>query len=264
PELLIGESTARQLLAEAGVDLDQLKRSFDARERINVATGLQVRVRAGLAYDSVATANVVGYFPAADRETEGDRILVTASYGGPFLQEGLTYPGMDDDVSSVAVLMEVARLWNELGFTPKRTVVFAALNDGGGRYLVHHPVFPASVSDIWTMVTLQGVGPGGPDLARREAGGGLANAFDQSARRFGVRADELDNWRFFFTGGSERLGYVSSDQAYSGLAVVWSGDGDHAGSVSASSPGSLDELDQDSLAEIGQAVAHYLMVLSSR
>ncbi|MCP4591271.1 MAG: hypothetical protein GY842_11025, partial [bacterium] len=130
PELLIGESTARQLLAEAGLDLDQLKRSFDARERINVATGLQVRVRAGLAYDSVATANVVGYFPAADRETEGDRILVTASYGGPFLQEGMTYPGMDEDVSSVAVLMEVARLWNELGFTPKRTVVFAALNDG--------------------------------------------------------------------------------------------------------------------------------------
>jgi hypothetical protein len=210
----------------------------------------------------VATANVVGYFPAADRDTEGDRILVAASYGGPFLQEGLAYPGMDDDVSSVAVLMEVARLWRDLGFTPKRTVVFAALNDGGGRYLIHHPIFPANVSDIWTLVMLQGAGTGGPSLARREAGGGLANAFDQSARRFGVRTQELNKWRFFYSGGSERLGFVSSDQAYSGLAVVWSVDGDAAASASSADP--LDGLDQDSLAEVGQTVAHYLMVLSSR
>ena len=265
PALLVGESAARQLLAEAGLDLDRLKRSLEAKERINVPTGLQVRVGAGLAYDRVATANVVGYFPAADKDTEGDRILVATSYGGPFLQEGMAYPGMDDDVSGVAVMLEAARLWQDLGFEPKRTVVFAAFNDGGGRYFVHHPIFPASVSDTWTAVVLQGVGESGPRLSRREAGGGLARAFDQSARRFGMRTEELEKWRFFFTGGAERMGYVSSDRSYSGLAVIWSGNGSpDAFTSSRPSSDPPDDLDQDPLAETGRAVAHYLMVLSSR
>lgn len=257
PELLISESAAQQLLEEAGLNLNRLKRSLDAKERINVPTGLRVRVRAGLTYDQVATANVVGYFPAADRETEGDRILVSALYSGPPLQEGVAFSDTTDNASGVAVMLEVARLWQDLGFEPKRTVVFAAFNEGGGRHFAHYPIIPVKVSDTWTAVVLQGAGDNGPRLARQEAGAGLARAFDQSARRFGIRPEELGKWRFFFTSGSERLDYVSTDQAYSGLVVVWP-EGDVFDV-------SLDEPDRrDSLAEIGQTVAHYLMVLSSR
>jgi hypothetical protein len=257
PELLIGESAARQLLEEAGLNLDRLKRSLDARERINVPTGLRVRVRAGLAYDQVATANVIGYFPAADRETEGDRILVSALYSGPPLQEGVAFSDVTDNGSGVAVMLEVARLWQDLGFEPKRTVVFAAFNEGGGRHFAHYPIIPAKVSDTWTAVILQGAGDSGPILARHEAGAGLARAFDQSARRFGIQPEELKKWRFFFTSGSERLDYISTDQAYSGLVVVWP-----EGHISGVSFKEQDR--RDSLAQIGQTVAHYLMVLSSR
>jgi peptide/nickel transport system permease protein len=259
PALLIGESAAQQLLTEAGLDLGELQAALGAGERINLPTGLQVRVRAGLAYEEVPAVNVVGYFPAADRSTEGDRILLTATYGGPSSQASVVSPRADHNVSGVAVMLEVARLWRDLGFEPKRTVVFAAFDEGGGKHFIHNPIIPTGVSDTWTAVTLHRVGEGQPRLARREIGSGLARAFDQSARRFGVRTEELDEWRFFFTGGSERIGYVTSDASYAGLAVVRPED-----DLFGVPTDGLDQSDPELLAEAGRTVAHYLMVLSSR
>ena len=259
PNLLVGESVARQLLQEAGLALDELGEALEAGERIKVETDLRVRVGVGLAYEEVPAANVVGYLPAADRRTEGDRILVAAPYTGPSPQGGVIYPGADENASGVGVMLEVARLWRDLGFEPKRTVVFVAFDAGGGNYFASHPAMPATKpSDTWTVVILQGIGAGGPRLARREAGSGLARAFDQSARRFDVRTEELDEWRFFFV-DSPGTSYIRADLSYSGLAVDRPGDG-----LSGTPSDTLDHLDPKLLEEAGQTVAHYLMVLSSR
>ena len=254
PTLLIGESAARQLLAEAGLDLDELRAALEAGERIDLETGLRVRVEVGLTYEEVSGANVVGYFPATDIRTQGERILVLATYTGPSPQEGVIFPGADDNASGVAVMLEVARLWRDLGFEPKRTVVFAALDTNGGFHFVNYSVFPTGFEDAWTTVILGGIGAGGPQLARIESGIGLARTFDQSARRFGVHTEELEDRRFFFTSR-----YGSVDQAYSGLVVVRPGD-----DLSGTPADTLDHLDPELLAQAGQTVAHYLMVLSSR
>jgi len=259
PNLLISESAARQLLAEAGLDLDELRAAREAGQRIELETGLRVQVKAGLAYEDVSAANVVGYFPAADITTQGDRILVAATYTGPPKREEVIYPGADEDGSGVAVILEVARLWRDLEFEPKRTVVFAAFDESGGEHFVNHPILPTSPSDTWTSVILQGVGAGEPRLAQMEAGSGLARAFDQSARRFGVRTEEMEDWQFFFTSGPRRSGRVSSDTSYSGLAVTRPGD-----DLSGTPADTLDHLDPELLAEAGRTMAHYLMVLSSR
>jgi peptide/nickel transport system permease protein len=272
PNLLVGESAARQLLAEAGQDLDKLRAALQAGERIELHTGLRVRVQAGLTYEEVATANVIGYLPAADGATQGERVLVTAAYGGPASWQGRVCARSDGHASGVAVMLEVARLWRDMGFQPRRTVVFAAFDVGGGEYFVHHPVLPISTSDTWTAVTLQRLGTGGSHLARQEAGEGLARIFDRSARRFGVRTEELEGWTFFFTGGSERLGSVRADASYTGLAVVRPGADTGNTPVPSNAPqtrscavsGEPADLDQGLLAAAGQTVAHYLMVLSSR
>jgi len=258
PNLLIGESAARELLAAAGLDLDDLRAALEAGERIKLETGIRVRVESGLVYEDVSASNVVGYLPAGDRDTEGDRILVAASYSGPVPQGGVIYPGADEGASDVAVLLEVARLWRDLEFIPKRTVVFAALDAGGGNYFVNHPPIPVTTSDTWTAVILQGVGAGEPELSRMEVGSGLARAFDQSARRLGVHTEELQEWRFFFVSGygSSR---VTSDVSYSGLAVTRVGD-----ELSGTPADTLDHVDPELLAEAGRTVAHYLMVLSAR
>ncbi len=253
PNLLIGETAARQLLAEAGLDLDELRESLTSGERLKVETGMRVRVNVGLIYEEVAGANVIGYFPATDITTSGERILLAASYTGPSLPEGVVYPGADDNASGVAVMLEVARLWRDLGFEPKRTVVFAAFDERGDNYFVNHPVFPTDPSDAWTVILLDGVGAGEARLSRLEAGSGLARAFDQSARRFGVRTQQLDRWQFFFDDGGR------GDLTYSGIAVTRPGD-----DLSGSPDDTLDHLDPQLLAETGRTVAHYLMVLSSR
>jgi hypothetical protein len=268
-DLRIGETAARQLLAEAGLDLDELLDELKEGKPIKVETGLRVRVNAGLFYEEVSGANVIGYIPAADITTSGERILVAASYTGPYppqlsLQGGETgeavvYPGADDNASGVAVMLEVARLLHDLGFEPKRTIVFAAFDEKGENYFVNHPVFPVDSSDAWTAVILQGVGAGEPKLGRIEAGAGLARAFDQSARRFGVRTKDLDIWQFFFGVDSWGAGTGRGDLSYSGLAVVRPGD-----DLSDTPLDTLDHLDPELLSETGQTVAHYLMVLSSR
>ncbi|MEE9615415.1 MAG: ABC transporter permease subunit [Anaerolineae bacterium] len=261
PNLLIGESSVRQMLAEVGVDMEELQAKMEAGEQVVLHTGLQVRLTYGLVYEEVPATNVVGYIPGLDMESRGERILVAATYTGPPPQDGAIFPGADENASGVAVMLETARLMHDLEFVPKRTVVFAALDEMGGSEFVIFPALSTSRSDIWTVVILHGVGAGEPRLARLEAGSGLARAFDQGARRFGARTEKLDEWRFFFVSNYSRLrrGDPRAHDSYQGVAVTRLGD-----DLSGTPVDTLDHLDPELLAEAGQTVAHYLMVLSSR
>ena len=261
PILLIGESAARQVLAQVGVDLEDLQARMEAGEQVSLSTGLRVRLTVGLVYEEVTATNVIGYIPGLDRQSQGERILVAASYARPSPRDGVVYPGADENASGVAVMLETARLLHDLELVPKRTVVFVAFDEGGGGHFVNHPPLPTSRSSIWTAVILHGVGAGGSRLSRLESSSGLARAFDQSARRFRVRTGELDEWRFFLVSNDSRLawGDPSAHKSYQALAVTRAGD-DRSGTP-ADTP---DHLDAQWLAEAGQAVAHFVMMLSFR
>ncbi len=261
PNLLIGESAARQILAQVGVDLEELGAAMKAGEQVVMHTGLQVRVTYGLVYEEVPANNVVGYIPGLDIESRGERILVAATYTGPPPQDGAIFPGADENASGVAVMLETARLLKDLEFVPKRTVVFAAFDEMGGSEFVIYPALPTTRSDVWTVVIIDGVGAGEPILVRLEVGPGLARAFDQSARRFKVRTEELDEWRFFFISNYSRLRRSDPwpNDSYQALVVTRPGD-----DLSGTPADTLDHLDSKQLAEAGQAVAHFVMVLSSR
>ena len=261
PNLLIGESSARQLLAEAGLDLDELQAKMEAGEQVMLPTGLQVRLTYGLVYEEVPATNVVGYIPGLDIESRGERILVAATYTGRTPQDGVICPGADENASGVAVMLETARLLHDLEFVPKRTVVFAALDEMGGSEFIIYPALPTTRSDIWTVMNLHGVGAGEPRLARSETAPGLARAFDQSARRFGMRTEELDEWLFFVITNYSRLSYNEPrvHDSYQALAVTRPGD-----DLSGTPADTMDHLDSKLLAEAGQAVAHFVMVLSQR
>ena len=261
PNLLIGESAAQQILALVGADLEELGAALKAGEQVILHTGLQVRVTYGLVYEEIPANNVVGYIPGLDIESRGERILVAATYTGPPPLDGAILPGADDNASGVAVLLETARLLNDLEFVPKRTVVFAAFDEMGGSEFVIYPALPTTRSDVWTVVIIDGVGAGEPYLAQLEAGPGLARAFAHSARRFGAHTEELDDWRFFFISNSSRLrrGDPRPHDSYMGLAVIRPGD-----DLSGTTADTLDHLDLKLLEEAGQALAHFVMVLSSR
>ena len=254
PNLLIGESAARQLLAQAGLDLEELQAQEEAGQKLDLDTGLQVRLASGLIYKEAEGLNVVGYIAGMDVERRGERILVAANYGHG-------YPGADENASGVAVMLEMARTLQQMEFNPKRTIVFAALDDGGGYRFVSAPPLPTSRSEVWTTLILSGVGVGGSKLARAEASPGLARTFDQSAHQFGVRTEGLDEWPFFVMTSGSRLAWSPAElhSSYQALAVTRLGD--ERSGTPADTP---ERMTAEQLAEAGQVATHFVMLASFR
>lgn len=261
PNILITQSAARRVLEQAGLDLEELQAQMAKGDKIVEPAAVRVRLRYGLLYEEIPATNVVGYIPGLDQSSEGERILVAATYSGPLARDGITHPGADENASGVAVMLETARLLSELELIPKRTVVFAAFDEGGGYHFADSPALPTERSDVWTAVIVHGVGAGDARLARMEAGSGPARSFDQSARRFRVRTQQLGEWPFFFVSNYSRLsnGEPSIHEAYQALAVSRPGD-----ELSGTPEDTLDHLDREALLEAGKVVAHYVMVLASR
>jgi hypothetical protein len=254
PNLLIGESAARQLLATAGLDLDELQDRAATGEELSINTGVQVRLNSGLVYEETEGYNVVGYIAGMDMGSRGERILVTAGFGRG-------YPGADENASGLAAMIEMARTLQEMEFIPKRTIAFAAFDDGGGFDFVTSPPLPTSRSEVWTTISLQGIAAGGEKLARSESGPGLARAFDQSARRVGARTEDWDNWRFFYITNGSRLswGDPEPNSSYQGVAVTRIGD-----DLSGGPDDTAERLDMAELSEAAQAALHFVMVTSFR
>ena len=254
PNLLIGESAARRLLAQAGLDLEELQAQEEAGERLDLNTGLPIRISSGLIYEETEGLNVVGYIAGLDTERRGERILVAATYGHG-------YPGADENASGVAVMLEMARTLQQMGFTPKRTIVFAALDDGGGYRFVSAPPLPTTRSEVWTTLILSGVGVGGSKLARVETSPGLARTFDQSAHQFGVRTEGLDQWPFFVMTSSSRLAWSAPKVHTSYQALAVTRPGDERSGTPADTP---DRMTAEQLAEAGQVATHFVMLASFR
>jgi hypothetical protein len=93
--------------------------------------------------------------PVAGLEGQGD---VTCTAGG-----GLRYPGENDNASGVAVLLEIARLWQETDYKPRRSVLFAAwgaqeVGQQGSSFYVQNPAFP--LASTLAVLQMDAVGGG--------------------------------------------------------------------------------------------------------
>lgn len=127
--------------------------------------GVQFRIEISLDVPrTVATANVLGLLPGSDPDWSQEVVILGAHYDHVGDDPGgLLYPGANDDASGVAVLLEIARLWHEAGYRPKRSVLFAAwgaqeLGMLGSEYYLSHPVF--SPDETYAALQLDAVGGG--------------------------------------------------------------------------------------------------------
>jgi peptide/nickel transport system permease protein len=261
PALIIQRSLASELLADTGYDLEELEQWSEEDGNVveQFFTGLTVRITVGSRYEEIAGVNVVGYIPGSDVRVQTQRIIVVAPYTTPSMRPGWTYPGADENASGVAIMLEIIRTWQEQEFVPKRTVVFAAFDEVGGRNFLDNPILPTRESDTWTAVILHGLGAGEEKLVRAVERGGLGSAFDQSARKMGSSTEILEYWPFFFAEGGGRGWGLPGDDSYAGIAITRLGD-----ELSGTLLDSSDHLDQDLLQEAGETLAHYLMSLSSQ
>jgi uncharacterized protein len=110
------------------------------------------------------TTNVLGYLPGSDPYLKREFIIIGAHYDHVGDDtNGLRYSGANDNASGVGVLLEIARLWHQTGYKPKRSVLFAAwgaqeMGQAGSLHFISHSTVP--VENIIAMLQLDGVGGG--------------------------------------------------------------------------------------------------------
>ena len=113
--------------------------------------------------EMVETANVIGLLPGSDPNLSDETIVISAHYDYVGDEVDTAYRGANDNASGAAVLLEIARLWQDSGYRPKRSVLFIAfsaqeLGELGSRYYVENPLYP--LESIVGVMDMDAVGGG--------------------------------------------------------------------------------------------------------
>jgi hypothetical protein len=183
PVLQLTQGTYKHLLEVSGHTQADIVKAPPA-----LPLGLTARIEIPVSTpEAVETVNVLGLLPGSDPLLKHRVILLGAHYdhvgddpeallcpvGTSVASEqgvsncervaGRRYDGANDDASGVAVLLEIARLWQETGYRPQHSVLFAAwgaqeLGQVGSRYYVEHPAWP--LEKVVAMLQLDAVGGG--------------------------------------------------------------------------------------------------------
>jgi hypothetical protein len=112
--------------------------------------------------EPVEASNIVAKVEGSDPELKKEVVIVGAHYDHEGKDNrGQVYPGADDNASGTAVVMELARAFQNLKQKPKRTILFilfTAEEKGllGAHYYIWDPIFP--LDKTLAMINLDMVG----------------------------------------------------------------------------------------------------------
>lgn len=169
PVAALSQSGAAALLEGSGHSREELNADIEAgRPLPTFSLAWTVRLAVFLQPPAqVEARNVIGVLPGAS-DTERT-IVVGAHYEeiGPD-PDGVVYPAANDNASGTAVLVELARLFQEVGFQPEANLVFIAWSgheEGlfGSSFYVDNPRLPLSQTTLYLNIDTVGQG-GAPNL----------------------------------------------------------------------------------------------------
>ena len=201
PVLRITQATANAILARAGLDETSIQEEITAlgetgQDWAAYETEELVRVRVQLRPPETLVAhNVLGLLPGADATLADELVIVSCHYDGLGRSpDGTLFPGANGNASGVAVMLEIARLWQEQQFQPRRSVLFVSwaggeLSYSGAHYLRDERGFFLRNYDIAAVVHLDRLGgSSGDGIVVRQAGGrdNLFNLLVASSDRLDV------------------------------------------------------------------------------
>ena len=288
PVFYISEEAANRILAARGVtvaDLQAEEEKLGQQEWFGVRTGVRVHTRlVGEEHNKTEVRNVIGHLPgvaatsesasALQRELQLDQkaILVVAQYDGLGRDvQSTLYPGANDNASGVALMLELIRAWNEVGYQPKKTFVFVAYAGEGftSGQVPSRQIDPttflqakygfATSLEIEAVVYLRGVGAGtGDGLSLSTAGSlRLGELFADAAKQNGVvvhRRDEDINLGVIFERSAVRMG-GGEETPY--IVVNWQGYED----TSQLPTDSVATVDPHKLDQVGRSLSLALMTI---
>ena len=150
----ITDSVASAMLAQAGLDLAQLRTKAESRDFRPVSTGITLDLAFENTVQHLESENVLGTVKGDDPKGASEFVVLSAHFDhlglGPKVDGDSIYNGTEDNASGVADMIAVARSVAE-GPRARRSILFAfvtAEESGllGSQYLAEHPVVPLTLT----------------------------------------------------------------------------------------------------------------------
>ena len=148
----ITDSAATVLLAQAGLNMTQLRRQAESRDFHPVSTGIIIDASMKNSMQHMSANNVVGVVRGIDPKVRDEYVAYSAHWDhfgiGPVVNGDSIYNGAVDNASGVATVLTIAHAAAE-GVKPRRSQLFifvTAEESGllGSAYFGQHPTVPAS------------------------------------------------------------------------------------------------------------------------
>ena len=148
----ITDSAATALLAQAGLNMSQLRTQAESRDFRPVSTGIIIDASMKNSLQHMAANNVVGLVRGIDPKVRDEYVAYSAHWDhfgiGPVVNGDSIYNGAVDNASGVASILAIAHAAAE-GIKPRRSQLFVfvtAEESGllGSAYFGEHPTVPAS------------------------------------------------------------------------------------------------------------------------
>jgi Zn-dependent M28 family amino/carboxypeptidase len=147
----VTEDTARELVAMAGKDLDELREAAYNRDFRPVPLGVTTSLAMDVDITRVQSANVLGLIPGSDPVLKDEVVVYTAHHdhlgiGTPNEDGDVIYNGAMDNATGVAQVMAIAKAIKALPEAPRRSVLInlvGAEEQGllGSEYYAANPTF---------------------------------------------------------------------------------------------------------------------------
>jgi Zn-dependent M28 family amino/carboxypeptidase len=148
----ITDSAATALLAQAGLDMAQLRKQAESRDFRPVATGIIIDASMQNSLQHMSANNVVGVVRGIDPTARDEYVAYSAHWDhfgiGPIVNGDSIYNVAVDNASGVASLLTIAHAAAE-GVKPRRSQLFVFVTAEeagllGSEYFGEHPTVPAS------------------------------------------------------------------------------------------------------------------------
>ena len=148
----ITDSAATALLAQAGLNMAQLRKQAESRDFRPVSTGIIIDASMKNSLQHMSANNVIGVVRGIDPKVRDEYVAYSAHWDhfgiGPVVNGDSIYNGAVDNASGVATVLAIAHAAAE-GIKPRRSQLFifvTAEESGllGSAYFGEHPTVPAS------------------------------------------------------------------------------------------------------------------------
>ena len=150
-EAWLTEDTARELIAMAGFDLEELREAAYNRDFRPVPLGITTSIGLDVAINKVQSGNVLALLPGSDPELSDEVVIYTAHHdhlgiATPNEDGDEIYNGAMDNSSGVAQVMAIAKALKSMPEAPRRSVLVAlvgAEEQGllGSKWYAENPTF---------------------------------------------------------------------------------------------------------------------------